>query len=101
MKNKTRNKLYNIVKTGGIQSIIAIIVVTIACIIQITKNKPLEDFFDLSFFVTIMTTFLLTILTKLISNAVLNILEDDVKLTRDYDRLVKSYIAPLYEFNIF
>ena len=103
MKNKTRNKLYNIVKTGGIQSIIAIIVVSWQVVKYIWrhpfKNKPLEDFFDLSFFVTIMTTFLLTILTKLISNAVLNILEDDVKLTRDYDRLVKSYIAPLYEFN--
>lgn len=99
MKKKISKCLYSIVKVGGINALIAAIIILLIFIKThfIDNNKiELIDW-------TILTSIVIVLIVETISNAIktfiMNKLEDSIKLTTDYQKLTSKYVEPCITYD--
>lgn len=95
LKLKVRDGLYFIVKNNFISVFIAAVVV----VIFLQANPGQEDWFDITFFSSLVCAMVLEIVAQLFSNILLNSLEDSVKLTTNYDFLVGKYKKKFFSYD--
>lgn len=91
MIKKLRRKIklitYRFVKANGLSAVTAAIVI----VVFVAVTKDMESLFDLSFFTSILFAIILEGIAHFTGSAAMNWLEDSVKLTTDYEKLMKSY----------
>lgn len=93
-KLKVRDGLYFVVKNNFISVFIAAVVV----VIFLQASPGQGDWFDITFFSSLVCAMVLEIVAQLLSNILLNSLEDSVKLTTNYDFLVGKYKKKFFTY---
>lgn len=91
MKKDKKELLYNFINGGGVTAIIALVAIIIAFIYTKVSDESIE-IMDWTILTSIVIAMALEIASKAISRYWLNRLEDDVKLTTDYESLSKKYM---------
>ncbi len=100
MKPETRKKLYRFIKNDGITVILAgIILVLLLMFLCLRKKWDVATVIDFTIFSGIIVAMILSSLSRVFSRWLLNRLEDKVKLTADYPKLMAKYEADFYTFD--
>lgn len=92
MKTQIKEKLYKFIKCGGITAIISAIIILCAIIGSRILFKREIEFIDWTIFMSIVVAMLMESLSRLMGGWLQNKLEDDVKLTKDYEKLSDMYM---------
>lgn len=91
VKHQTRKRsLFVFIKHDGLVFLAAIYVILFVYLIQ-KKSFSIDTFLDLKVLTTIFTSAIVTWLALFIKPSVINHLEDEMKLTQDYDGLIHKY----------
>ena len=91
MKRKLKIFIYKYINYEVINAVIAAITILTVCIkSNMNKNQQIQ-IIDWTIFSSIVFALLMTAISKLIHNILMNRLEDTIKLTNDYDELTRMY----------
>jgi len=90
-----KNLIYKIVREDGMRPIICFICALILILIEHYQNKgekiSLDNIITLPTFTSVVIMALVIMLSQIINDMILSRLEDDMKVTKSYDALIKRY----------
>lgn len=98
MKKTMKKRLYNFISSGGMTVVIAVTVILCALVAACVKGES-AHFMDWTIFTSIIVAMLLEIVSGFFSKWLLNLLEDDAKLTTDYEWLSNKYADEQIKYN--
>lgn len=97
MKQLVRKKVYRFIKNDGLTVVWSgLILLFLLTFIYNHENKDLASVIDITIFSSIIVAMLLNALSKLCGKWVLRRLEDKVKLTSEYKKLMSKYQMDYY-----
>lgn len=100
MKQQLRKDLYRFLQNGGLTVVFSgMILCMLIVFLLITGNRNMDSLMDITIFSSIVVAMVLNSLSGLCSKWLLNWLEDDIKLTTEYDRLMSKYQADMYSYS--
>ncbi len=91
MKKKMKKAVYKFIKCEGITATIAAMVILIVFIKAALIERQDVAIIDWAMFTSIVVALLLNSFSKMFRTLLMNKLEDSVKLTCDYEKLMKKY----------
>lgn len=95
LKKQLHNVFYLIAKNNFISVFCAAIVV----IIFVISTHGNKEWFDITFFSSLVGAMILEVIAQVVSKALMNRLEDEAKLTTEYDDLVKRYTQQFFVYD--
>ena len=100
MKQQLRKQLYRFIQNGGLTVIFSgFILLILAIFLLLIKDRSIENLIDLTIFSSIVVAMVLNSFSGVCGKWLMNRLEDTVKLTRDYERLMSKYQVNLYWYS--
>lgn len=91
MKKKLKKAAYDLIKSGGVNAALALVVVLFIFIRKNVIEKQHVALVDWTMFTSIVAVLILTVASKMLQAFLMNKLEDAVKLTCDYEKLTLKY----------
>lgn len=91
MKKKLKKAAYDLIKSGGVNAALALVVVLFIFIRKNVIEKQHVALVDWTMFTSIVAVLILTVASKMLQAFLMNKLEDAVKLTCDYENLALKY----------
>lgn len=97
MRESVRKIIYRFIKNDGLTVVLSgfILAILVVCFF-LNQNKEITSIIDLTIFSSIIVAMTLNSLAKVCEKWVLNRLEDKVKLTSEYDKLMLKYQTDFY-----
>lgn len=100
MKQRFRKSLYRFLKSDGLTVIFSgIILFLLIVFVLLSGKRNIDSLIDVTIFSSIVVAMILNSLSGLGSRWLINWLEDDAKLTTEYDLLMSKYQADMYSYS--
>lgn len=91
VKNKDKlwmsRMIYGLIEHEGVEVVICLVCIFLAFF----KSNDFDNIFDITIFSTIFVSAIILLISNLCKRKLLSLLEDKVKLTGNYDELIKKY----------